>query len=103
MSTWIKFAPENELSDSVKLFVHNGRRIALFKLDEGIFAIDDRCSHAEGSLSHGIVFGSHVQCPEHGAKFDIKSGKNISFPAVTPVRSYRTKTENGNVYLLIDG
>jgi len=102
MATWIKAISESEFTDNVKLFVYNGKRIALFKTDYGIFVIDDKCSHAEGSLSDGAVFGNVVQCPEHGARFDIKSGKNISFPAVSPVSSYPVKVEDGDVYLLID-
>jgi 3-phenylpropionate/trans-cinnamate dioxygenase ferredoxin component len=102
MSTWIKAASESEFTDSVKLFVHNGKRIALFKSDDGIYAINDKCSHAEGSLSNGVVLENEVQCPEHGARFDIKSGKNLSFPAVSPVVSYPVKIENGNIYLLIE-
>lgn len=102
MSSWSKAMAENEFTDKVKLVVLEGRRIALFKLEDGIFAIDDECSHANASLSEGEIYNHHVECSQHGARFDIRTGKNLSFPAVTPVRSYPVKVEHGIVYVQLD-
>lgn len=102
MSNWKKIGPVDELKEPVKLIMEDQQRIALFKLDDGFYAIDDVCSHAEGSLSRGVVDGHEVQCPEHGARFDIKTGKNLSFPAVVPVSSFPVKVEDGVVYVDLD-
>ena len=66
---------------------------AVFNLDGEYYAIGDTCSHEEASLSEGDVFGDCVECPLHGAEFDITTGKNLTLPAVSPVPSYPVKLE----------
>ncbi|MBN2009745.1 non-heme iron oxygenase ferredoxin subunit [candidate division KSB1 bacterium] len=102
MAIWKKVASENEFDEHTRVVMDNGTGIALFKLDDGIYAINDQCSHAQGSLSEGDVYDGQVECPQHGAMFDIRTGKNLSFPAVTPVKSYPVKVENGDVYVELD-
>jgi nitrite reductase/ring-hydroxylating ferredoxin subunit len=100
MARWIEAMKENEFSGEVEVIEYDGIAIAVFKLDEGYFAIDDECSHDEASLSEGeIVEECQIECPKHGARFDIKSGKNLSFPAVVPVKSYPVKVENGVIFI----
>ncbi len=82
---------------------HDGEVIAVFNLEDGFYAINDECSHDEASLSDGeIVEKCQVECPLHGAKFDIKTGENLSFPAVVPVQAYPTKVEGGDVYVQVE-
>jgi 3-phenylpropionate/trans-cinnamate dioxygenase ferredoxin subunit len=73
--------------------------IAVFRTDQGVYAIGDRCSHAEASLSEGELFGTEVECPRHGAEFDITSG----LPATKPVSTYQTRIEDGRVLITIEG
>ena len=91
-----------EFNDPVRVYSYQGIRIALFKTDEGFFAINDTCSHAEASLSEGEVEDCEVECPLHGALFDLKTGKNLSFPAVTPVKSYPVKIKDGDIYIEVE-
>jgi 3-phenylpropionate/trans-cinnamate dioxygenase ferredoxin subunit len=46
------------------------------------YAIDNRCTHARGSLSEGSLEGSIVTCPKHGSKFDVTSGKAVQGPKI---------------------
>jgi 3-phenylpropionate/trans-cinnamate dioxygenase ferredoxin component len=78
-------------------------QIAVFRTDAGVYAIADRCSHAEASLSEGELFGTEVECPRHGAEFDITSGKPMSLPATKPVRTYPVTIEDGDVLVGIEG
>lgn len=71
--------------------------IALFNVDGTIYAIGDTCTHEEASLSEGDVFGDCVECPLHGAEFDLKTGKARTLPAVVPVATYEVKIEGGEV------
>ena len=64
-----------------------------------VFAIGDRCSHAEASLSEGEVFDHEVECPRHGSTFDLRTGKPQSLPATKPVPTYLVQIEDGNVYV----
>lgn len=99
MAKWVKISSISEFKGQV--FVYRGaeKPIAIFRLDDGYYAIEDRCSHEEAALSEGEIENGKVECPLHGALFDIKTGKHLSLPAVLPVKSYRVKIENGDIFL----
>jgi 3-phenylpropionate/trans-cinnamate dioxygenase ferredoxin subunit len=77
----------------------SGHPIAVFRIESGFYAIGDTCSHEESSLSQGFVEDDVVECPKHGAMFDIATGKNLSLPATRPVPAYRVVVEGDDVYL----
>jgi len=78
-----------------------GHRIALFRLADDVYAIGDRCSHAEASLAEGDVFDGAVECPRHGSEFDLTSGEPSSLPATRPVPVFEAEVRDGDVYLTI--
>lgn len=102
MSKWIKVGDVESFNEEVRVFVYQGNPIAVFHLEDGFYAIDDTCSHEEESLSEGEIMGCEIECPAHGARFDIKTGKNLSFPAVIPVKSYPVKVENGQIFIEVN-
>jgi 3-phenylpropionate/trans-cinnamate dioxygenase ferredoxin subunit len=75
--------------------------VALFRVPDGVHAIADECSHAEASLSEGEVFDGEVECPRHGALFDITSGRALTLPATKPVAVHATEVRDGNVFIQI--
>lgn len=77
------------------------KKIALFNVDGEIYAIDDTCSHAEASLSDGELSGCVVECPRHGARFDVRTGAALSMPAWAPVERYDVKVEGDTVKVAI--
>lgn len=79
-----------------------GQGIALFRTKEGIFATENTCTHAGGSLCDGFLEGGVVTCPMHGAKFDVRTGQVVGPPATKPVRSYRTRVSGDSVEVEID-
>jgi 3-phenylpropionate/trans-cinnamate dioxygenase ferredoxin component len=79
-----------------------GHRIAIFAVGDDVYAIGDRCSHAEASLAEGEVFGTEVECPRHGSVFDLRTGEPESLPATRPVPVYAVEIKDGDVYLTID-
>ena len=74
-------------------------RIALFKIDGSVYAIGDRCSHAEASLAEGELWELSVECPRHGSEFDLETGVPASLPATAPVPVYDVVIEDGKVFL----
>ena len=103
MAKWIDVIPESDFPGDRTVVEYDGELIAIFKLDDGYYAINDECSHAEASLSEGeIVEDCKIECPMHGALFDIRSGKNVGFPAVIPVKSYPVKVEKGMIMVGVD-
>jgi 3-phenylpropionate/trans-cinnamate dioxygenase ferredoxin subunit len=85
--------------DEARRFDVNGTPVALFHLPAGFFAIGDTCSHEEASLSEGFIEDDIVECPRHGAQFDIATGQNRSLPATRPVPAYRVVVDGDEVYV----
>ncbi len=103
MPDWVEVANEDEFEGAVICVDYDGIEIAIFKLEDGYYAIDDECSHAVASLSEGKIEDSCIiKCPKHGATFDIKTGENLSFPAVEPVASYPVRCEDGKIFIDVD-
>jgi 3-phenylpropionate/trans-cinnamate dioxygenase ferredoxin subunit len=78
-----------------------GHRIAVFRIGDEVYALGDRCSHAEASLAEGELFDLAVECPRHGSEFDLTSGEPSSFPATRPVAVYDAEVSEGDVYLTL--
>jgi 3-phenylpropionate/trans-cinnamate dioxygenase ferredoxin component len=66
----------------------DGTAIAVVRTDEGVFAVSDRCSHADVSLAEGEVDGCAIECWLHGSAFDLRTGVPLSLPAIEPVATY---------------
>jgi 3-phenylpropionate/trans-cinnamate dioxygenase ferredoxin subunit len=98
-----RVASFSDLEEGVGLRVEiNDHRVAIFLVDGTLFALGDRCSHAEASLSEGEVFDTEVECPRHGSAFDLLTGEPVSLPATKAVPVYRVWTEGGEVFLAVD-
>lgn len=104
MGAWKRVADESALAgrESVGI-VFEGRRLALFRTDEGVFALDDVCSHEYSLLSEGEVWNGEVSCAKHGSRFNIRSGAVRGLPATLPVRAYPARVDNGAIYVELDG
>ena len=88
----------NSFSDSTVQTVEiNGSVVAVFKVDNEYFAIQNRCSHAEASLSEGEVYDCKVECPLHGAEFDLKTGEALTLPATKPIATYTTEVNENSL------
>ena len=79
-----------------------GHRVALFRIADAVYAIGDRCSHAEASLAEGELFDTDVECPRHGSEFSLVTGEPDSFPATQPVATYPVAVEDGEVFLELE-
>jgi 3-phenylpropionate/trans-cinnamate dioxygenase ferredoxin component len=76
--------------------------VAVVKVDEEIFAIEDVCSHADVPLSEGEVEGCTIECELHGSRFDLRTGKPTGPPANRPVPVFPTSVIDGEVYADLD-
>src|SRR5271169_5868564 len=63
---------------TMKSFLFGGKQILISNIEGTIYAINSPCTHQSGDLSKGNLEGKTVTCPNHGAKFDVTTGKNIS-------------------------
>jgi 3-phenylpropionate/trans-cinnamate dioxygenase ferredoxin component len=101
MSDFIKVANASEIPVGGSLLVEvDDVRIALFNLDGEFYAIEDVCTHDGGPLVEGTIVNEHeVECPRHGARFDIYTGAALSFPAFEPTNSYVVQLEGDDIYI----
>ena len=101
MSEFVKVAALTDIpAGASKLVEVNQVRVALFNLDGEIHAIEDVCTHDGGPLVEGtIVNECQVQCPRHGARFDIRTGAAVRFPAFEPTKTYAVRVEGQDVWM----
>lgn len=86
--------------DSVRLVEVQGEPICLAHTEDGAwYAISDTCSHEDFSLSEGELWGTSVECPQHGSRFDLRTGRPNMLPAVEPVPIYPVTVVDGEVYV----
>ena len=96
----IKTLKTSDLSlNSSKVINIGDKQIALFNYEGEYYALDDMCSHAEASLSEGDVYDCKVECPLHGAEFDLKTGDAVTLPATKPVNKYKVNVEDDYIFL----
>jgi 3-phenylpropionate/trans-cinnamate dioxygenase ferredoxin component len=78
--------------------------IGIFNCNGEILAIEDRCSHDDGTLAEGEVDSEEctVECPRHGSLFDLRTGKPLTLPAYVPVDTYRVVVEDDLIKLEVD-
>lgn len=101
--TRLRIAALDDLEDPGALRVDVGsRRISLVRIGEAVYALGDRCSHAEASLAEGEIEADdlEIECPRHGAMFSLETGEAVTLPATQPVPTYRIEIEDGQVWLL---
>ena len=86
--------------ESLKPVMAGRTEICLAHAEDGNFyAIDDVCTHENFLLSGGELFGLDVECPQHGSRFNLKTGKVTGLPAVIPTRVFPVEVEDGEVYV----
>lgn len=83
---------------TVRVVEVDGRSLAVGLTEDGEWgAIDNVCTHDGGVLGDGELDGDAVECPRHGGRFDLFSGRVVALPPVRPVHAYATRVEDGEV------
>jgi nitrite reductase/ring-hydroxylating ferredoxin subunit len=98
MNGWIRVASLGELVSTMSVTM-DGVPVALFRTDEGIYALDDICSHEYSRLSEGDVWAGEVYCQKHGSRFNLRTGAVTGLPATKPVGTWDVKVENGEIWI----
>ncbi len=93
----------SDLPEMGKTVVEVGDRIvALFHVSGTFWAIDDECTHDGGPLAEGELDGFTIECPRHGAKFDIRDGRALTMPATQPTVAHEVKVEGDQVLVRLN-
>ena len=97
---WQRVAAASQLRDGEAFPAKLGETpIALYRLEEQIYAIDDVCTHAFALLSQGFIEDGAIECPLHQAKFDIATGKCLAGPATADLNRYAVRIEGDDIYV----
>ena len=75
------------------------RELLLCHTKEGVFAVDNICSHAYARLCEGRLRGTRLICPLHGASFDVRDGRVLGPPAAQPLAAFALRVTEGRVEL----
>lgn len=98
--TWHRVASRTKLKVNEPVGVEIGDKlIGIYLLDGAVYAIGNLCTHEYALLTEGFVEGDCVECPLHGARFGIKTGKAMSEPADTDVPTYPVKIEGDDIFV----
>ena len=87
---------------TVKTFFAGETHLALANVGGEIFAVQDVCTHDGGPLGEGELVEGEVECPRHGARFDIRTGRVTAFPAVVGIRTFPVRVEGAEGVLRLD-
>ena len=83
----------------VRVFEVDGLSLALANVGGEFLAIDNLCTHDGGPLGDGTLLNAQVECPRHGARFDLRTGRAVTLPAVRGVKTYRVQVEGDDVQI----
>jgi len=93
----------DELEDGENLRLDAAGGIALYRVDGEYFATSDSCTHEEWSLGEeGELEGHEILCTLHMARFDVRDGAPLCFPAMVGLKKFETVVEGDDVYVLVD-
>ena len=67
--------------------------------DGNFYALNDVCTHEEFSLCDGELWGMDVECPQHGSRFNLVTGKVTGLPAVIPAKTYPVSVEGEDIFV----
>jgi nitrite reductase/ring-hydroxylating ferredoxin subunit len=98
--TWHDVGGVNDFTEgAMRNITLENRTILIVKLEDGIHAMDGRCSHMNADLSRGRLEGHGVECPMHRAVFDLRNGEVIRNLAARKLRSYPLRIEGEQVQI----
>ena len=96
--TFVSVAKTSEIAvGRFKSVEVKGKRLLICHTPRGFYAIDDTCTHDDGTLADGWLEGAAIECPRHGARFDVTTGQVLCLPAAVPINSYPVVVEVDNV------
>lgn len=104
MSTTVRLCARDDVpAGTVRRFDVGDHRIAVVRIDDDFYAIGDRCSHADYSLSEGEVWEEErtLECPKHGSTFALATGEPETLPATQPVPVYELVVDGDDVQVVL--
>ncbi|MCC6979788.1 MAG: non-heme iron oxygenase ferredoxin subunit [Candidatus Melainabacteria bacterium] len=86
-------------SGAARVFHAFDTELAICNVDGEYFCIADLCTHDGGPLGEGELIGNQIECPRHGARFDVRTGKALCLPAILPVPTYKVELRGEEIWV----
>jgi 3-phenylpropionate/trans-cinnamate dioxygenase ferredoxin subunit len=100
MSTWLDVIDETALANDEHILVElDGTAVAVFKVNDSFYALEDVCSHDGTEIASGTIEGEELVCPRHGARFCLKTGAVKCAPAYEDIASFPVRIAQGKVQI----
>lgn len=100
MADFVKVAHVDAIPPGGRLFYEFAEEsVIIFNVGGKYYCVADLCTHDEGPLEDGTLTGFEVECPRHGACFDIRSGQATCMPATEPIPTYRVEVRDDHIYV----
>ena len=81
----------------VKVVYLDDQPVAVFRIGDEYFAMDDLCTHDGGELASGSIQDYEIECPRHGARFDVRTGRVLCMPATADVPTYAVRIQGDEI------
>ncbi|HMO58762.1 MAG TPA: non-heme iron oxygenase ferredoxin subunit [Roseiflexaceae bacterium] len=105
MSDFVRIASIHDIpAEGVRAFEINGRQVAVCLIGGTYYAIDNICSHEYAELSEGYLDADDctIECPLHGSRFDLRSGRPLALPAFQPVSVFDVRVDGEDVLVRLE-
>jgi 3-phenylpropionate/trans-cinnamate dioxygenase ferredoxin subunit len=103
MTTWQRVAQVGEIPpERVAVFPVGDHDVAVCNVGGALYAIDDVCTHDGGALDQGELEGEEIECPRHGARFDVRTGAATQLPAFEPVETHEVRVEGEDILVGVE-
>lgn len=100
MSTWLDVIDEHAIANGEHTVIDvDGTIVAVFKLDDAFYALEDVCTHDGAEIASGELDGDELICPRHGARFCVKTGAVKSAPAYEDIVCFPLRIEQGRIQI----
>jgi 3-phenylpropionate/trans-cinnamate dioxygenase ferredoxin subunit len=100
---FVKAAKLNQVPPGrVRIVEVGDEDVALCNVGGEIFAIANVCTHDDGPLGQGYLLGDEIECPRHGARFNVRTGEVKSLPAIVPIPTFEVKVEGDEIWVDVE-
>lgn len=100
--TFIARTEDVEPGYALQVMIDGREPVALVRLNEAYFVMDDTCTHGAASMSEGDIIGCEIECPFHSGRFDIRTGAATAFPCTKALTVYPVRVEGDQVFAALD-
>jgi 3-phenylpropionate/trans-cinnamate dioxygenase ferredoxin subunit len=102
-TSWQTVAKTSDIPpERVAVFQVGDHEVAVCNVGGQFYAIDDLCTHDGGSLDQGELEDAEIECPRHGARFDVRTGAATQLPAFEPVETHEVRVEGDVVQVGVE-